>query len=462
MLEDITMKTFSLLIALCGVTFTAVAAENSADKVNLIGNGDFQKGKIGHLPDGWDLVTPNKVLAPHFELKKGANHKQTLMASGNGRLECFGYARYPVKLEANKSYRMKVKLRVEGIEDLNRHVVHSVNGTGFNDGITTLYHKQGDLIIGENRFPGPKTATDCEIRLYYRFSPKGKVFWDEVALEECEPIPPRLVKIACGWGKGDMESWSQWLDSAGRKHVDIALLTESFNNKHTAEEGEPLDGPAGALMKQKAQQWKMYVTGTFYEKRDDLVFNSAPLFDRKGKLVGIYEKGQLFDPEEHIGITPGKDYPVFATDFGKVGIITCYDSWFPETTRLLAYKGAELVVLPNAGYCMDLMPARAADNGVCIAVSSENCPAGVWDSGGALAGEKSPTPTRYVESSICGYEKDEKNRLLVVTVDLSKRFSPHWWGGPMLSAPGGRRVRQTNILPIEDEIAHEAKRWLQE
>jgi len=460
------MKPLSFVILLSIVSFTGlqhsgIAAENTVGRTNLVVDSKFEKGEIGSLPHGWEVVAPNKALAPRFELQTLEGKRKSLTASGNGRLECFGYLRYPVRLESDRAYRMYTKFRVQGFEDVNRHVIHSINGEGFNDGITTMYRKQGDSIIGENRFSGPKKPTDSEIRLYFRFSPKGKVWWEEIVLEECDPIPPRLVRIACSWGKLNMKQWAEWLDHAGRSKVDIALLTESFNDKHTAEDAEPIDGPSGTLMKDKARQWKMYVTGTFYEQRGDLVFNSAPLFDRQGGLVGIYDKGQLFDPEEHIGITPGTNYPVFKADFGKVGIITCYDSWFPETTRLLAYKGAELVLLPNAGYCMDLMPARAADNGVWIAVSSENCPPGVWDSGGAMAGEKSPSPTRYVESSISDYERDEKKKILIVTVDLSRRFSPHWWGGPMLSAPGGRRVRQTNIVPIEDEIAREAKRWLQ-
>ena len=142
-----------------------------------------------------------------------------------------------------------------------------------------------------------------------------------------------------------------------------------------------------------------------------------------------------------------------------MGVLICYDSWFPEMTRLLAYKGAELVLLPNAGYFMGLMPARAADNGVAIAVSSLNNPAGIWDSGGKMAGEKAPEPTRSSPSTLRDFEQDDQNRMLLATVDLSRHYSPAWWGGPMRSAPGGRRVRQTLIRPIEDELARAAKRW---
>ena len=359
------------------------------EKGNLITYGDFTRAEPGGLPQGWELVAPNPALAPRFSLVRNGVGKTVLQAEGNGRLECFGYLRHKVHLEAGKTYRMRAQLRFDGMEDLNHHVVHSVFAVGFNDGIFT-YRKHADRVIGEDRFPGPTTAADGEVRLQFRFSKDGKVWWDRISIQECDPIPPRLVKVAVSWGKHDMAQWSRWLDRAGEKKADIALLTEGFNGKPPADP-EPLDGPSARLMAEKAKHWKMYVSGTIYEKRGDLVYNTAMLFDRGGALAGTYEKVQLFDPEEHMGVTPGVRSPIFKTDFGNVGIMTCYDSWFPETARLLAYKGAELILLPERRYDMELMPARAADNGVCVAVSSENCPAGIWDSGGAARVRKLPT-----------------------------------------------------------------------
>jgi predicted amidohydrolase len=331
---------------------------------------------------------------------------------------------------------------------------------GFNEGILT-YRKVGEYVIGERKFLAAGEISDPEIRLYFRFSARGQVLWDCVSLQECDPVPARPVKIACSWGRGDLARWSEWLDQAGRLEVDVALLPEMFNGKPVAG-AEPLDGPSGQLLSSKARQWHMYVSGSFYEARGDLVYNTAPLYDRQGTLVGTYAKNQLYDPEEDEGATPGTGLPVYQTDFGTVGIIICYDSWFPETTRLLAYKGAELVLFPNAGYFAGLMPARAADNGVWIAVSSLNCPAGVWEPCGGMAGETEPNSTRYASSSVLRFTKDDVARMVVATVDLNRRSSPHWWGGPMRSAPAARRVRQTLIEPIEDEIAREARRWWEE
>lgn len=427
------------------------------DGCNLLTNGDFHEGSIGAMPEGWEVVCPNPSLAPSFKLAGGRDGVRCLTASGNGRREGSGYVRHRVQLEAGKTYRLTVRFRHQGLKDLNLHLVHGVFSAGFNEGIFT-YRREGELTIGDACFPGPGKAEEGEVRLYFRFSGRGKVSWEHVSLRECEPIPPRLVKVACSWGNGDMDWWRRWLDVAGKRKVDIALLPEALNGQGV-KGAEPLDGPTGQLLAEKARRWKMYVSGSFYERRGDLVLNTAPLFDRDGKLVGTYSKNQLFDPEEDEGATPGVGFPVFETDFGKVGIIICYDSWFPEPTRLLAYKSAELILFPNAGYFTGLMPARSADNGVWFVVSSLNCPAGVWDSGGACAGEMDPNPTRYVVSSIRDFQKDEQHRMITATLDLSRRYSPHWWGGPMRSAPGGRRCRQTLMEPIEEEIAREARRW---
>jgi hypothetical protein len=62
-------------------------------------------------------------------------------------------------------------------------------------------------------------------------------------------------------------------------------------------------------------------------------------------------------------------------------------------------------------------------------------------------------------TQIVAFEENEKKDMQFVTVDLSIETSPHYWGGPMQSAPGGRRVRTTGNFYLEDEIAREMRRW---
>ena len=449
--------------------------EVSHEMGNLVSNGTFASSGDGDLPKGWEAVIPNPHQAPEFQPMKGADGGSALGASGNGRETCFGYVRQRVRLEPCKTYRLRVRFRCSGLGDVNLHLLHGVfaETVAFNDGIFD-YVRSGKEVIGENRFPGPSVACDADVRLYFRYSPFGKVWWEEVSLTECEPIPCRPVKIACSWGRNSMGFWEKWLDSVGEIGTDIALLPEFFNSydkgpgssSDIPKNREPTDGPAAHLMASKAREHGMYVVGSYICQRGELIFNSAPLYGRRGELVGTYDKNQLYLPEANDGITPGVEFPVFDTDVGRVGILTCYDSWFPETFRLLAYRGAEVILFPNGGYDLELMPARAADNGVVVAASTLDAQPGIWETSGAQAGEQHANPNdewtnlnRQAHSAVLSYERDYRNRWIAATIDLSRKYSPGWHGGPMLAAPGGRRCRQTLIRPIEEEIAIEARRW---
>src|SRR2546421_2126432 len=91
---------------------------------------------------------------------------------------------------------------------------------------------------------------------------------------------------------------------------------------------------------------------------------------RDGELVGTYRKTHLPREEVEGGITPGDSYPVFDTDFGKVGLMICWDVQFPEPARALAVKGAEVILLPIWGGNEILAKARAIENHAFLISSS--------------------------------------------------------------------------------------------
>lgn len=458
------LKNPLIAAAILWASFSAVAGAVDAPAVkappsgNLVDNGDFAKGEIGQLPTGWTISAPNPALAPRYQLMKGDDGKNLLLVEGDGRKECFSILRHKVDLPSAKTYRFRVRFKFEGFDDVNRHLVHAVFAGRKNDGIFN-YRKDGAWVVGEGRFA---ISGKGDVRLYFRFAPKGKVWYSDVSLAECEPIEPRLVKLAVAQGGGDRRRWEKFLDTAGQKHCDVALMSEFFNGNHNPQKPEPMDGPSMKFMSEKAKQWKMYVTGTILLKRGDIVTNSAPLYDRDGHLMGIYDKNMSYDPELDTGTSSGDAVPVFKTDFGTVGIMICYDSWHPSVAKLLALKGAEVILFPSAAYYRQLMHARAADNGVVVAATSDGTPCGVWDGGGNQADGGSPDASRCAPSAIVAFEKDDGQKMQIVTVDLSKKPSPHYWGGPMLSAPGGRRVRATSPLHLEEEISREVRRWSDE
>ena len=89
------------------------------------------------------------------------------------------------------------------------------------------------------------------------------------------------------------------------------------------------------------------IPGSFYEKTNNEIYNTTPVINNKGELVTKCRKLYPFLPYE-VGVEAGNDVCVF--DFpgcGKVGIHICYDIWFPETSRALALKGAEVILHPS-------------------------------------------------------------------------------------------------------------------
>ena len=87
-------------------------------------------------------------------------------------------------------------------------------------------------------------------------------------------------------------------------------------------------------------------------------------------LVGKYRKVTLPRGEWTHGVAPGHEYPVFSTRFGKVGMMVCYDGFYPEVARQLSAHGAEIIAFPVWGCNPELVRARAVENQVYVASST--------------------------------------------------------------------------------------------
>lgn len=98
-----------------------------------------------------------------------------------------------------------------------------------------------------------------------------------------------------------------------------------------------------------ARTYGMYIAGCYFKPYDDGIHNVASIFSREGAIVGEYRKTHL-PPNELWWVREGNTLPVFDLDFGRVGILICYDMMFPEAAQVLSLKGAEVVLHPTAGY----------------------------------------------------------------------------------------------------------------
>ncbi len=147
---------------------------------------------------------------------------------------------------------------------------------------------------------------------------------------------------------------------------------------------ENLDGPTVRGWSEEARRLGIYIVGGFLEREGERLFNSAALVGPKG-LIGIYRKTHLWE-HEHIFFTPGNyGFPVWETPLGRLGILICFDIRFPECTRLLALKGADLICIPagwstvvnknpidHLGYTQGNYQAIAQANSSRVAILSAN------------------------------------------------------------------------------------------
>jgi N-carbamoylputrescine amidase len=132
---------------------------------------------------------------------------------------------------------------------------------------------------------------------------------------------------------------------------------------------EPLDGPSAQRLSALARRHGIVLVGGIFEKRAPGVFhNTALVFDKDGSLAGFYRKMHIPDDPaffEKFYFTPGdatfsdgrSGFSPVATSVGKLGVLVCWDQWYPEAARLMAMAGADILLYPTAiGWDPDDLP----------------------------------------------------------------------------------------------------------
>ncbi len=215
------------------------------------------------------------------------------------------------------------------------------------------------------------------ISLSFLSSPLG--FSQTVKLDKYKEQTNTKVRIASAsimpvkWNKE--KNWSQikhYVTIAAHEHkADIVVTPEGVlegyvinevNREPNADKkkelqnsffalGEPLDGPYIQKACNLASQLDIFLVLGFLEKAGTQLYNTAIMIDGEGDIVSHYRKthfaqGYEINPKCY---QPGNNYPVFDTPFGKVGFLICYDRQLPEPARIVALKGARILLLPSYG-----------------------------------------------------------------------------------------------------------------
>lgn len=160
--------------------------------------------------------------------------------------------------------------------------------------------------------------------------------------------------------------------------VDLIIFNELFLTGYSVGDdlvrlAEPQDGPSSKRIAEIARRNNVAIVYGYSERADEgTIYNSALFIDRLGYIAANYRKIHLWGEMEHSYFTPGKDWAPLVTINGvNVGVLICYDVEFPEATRILALRGADIIAVPTAIASLGninsvVVPARALENGIFV------------------------------------------------------------------------------------------------
>lgn len=253
----------------------------------------------------------------------------------------------------------------------------------------------------------------------------------QMALKSSTDNDPEVIR------KAMIEAHIPMIEEAGEKGVQVLCFQEVFTQPYFCpsqdvkwyESAEPIpDGPTTTLMQEYAKKYKMVIVVPIYE-RDDVTgvyYNTAAVIDADGSYLGKYRKTHI--PQvagfwEKFFFKPGASgWPVFETQYCKLGVYICYDRHFPEGWRALALNGAEYIVNPSATvaglseYLWKLeQPASAAANGCWIGAINRVGTEGPWDIGEFYGQSYFVNPRGQIEAE-ASRDQDE---LIIHDMDMS-------------------------------------------
>lgn len=136
--------------------------------------------------------------------------------------------------------------------------------------------------------------------------------------------------------------------------VEMVLFSELAAFGPSLAHAQPMPGPAEERFCSWAKKFGIWlVPGSIFEKVEDKVYNTAPVINPQGEVIGRYRKMFPFYPYEK-GVEPGTEFMVFdVPSVGRFGLSICYDMWMPETTRTLSAMGAEVILHPSLTNTID-------------------------------------------------------------------------------------------------------------
>ena len=363
---------------------------------------------VGLRAEDWSSASPRDEIRPDFsfDAQGGPQHTGALVIRADSREGLDGCWTRTFPIEGGKHYRFTASYRATGVAIPRRSVVAKLDwadakGHRVPTDQPAVTLSNDVIAMAETEFPAPSAradapgwtelsgtypapakATQCTVRLHLQWSANSRVEWSDISFAESAPIAPRVVRLATAHlfpkgGKTPMDNcrmYESLIAQAAAQKADLIVMGETLTyarlGKKMEQVAEPIPGPSSEYFGALAKQHNLYIVAGLVERDGHLVYNTAALIGPDGQFVGKYRKVCLPRSEIDAGVCPGHEYPVFDTRFGKLGLMVCYDGFFPEVARELTNRGAEVIAWPVWGCNPLLARARACENHVYLVSST--------------------------------------------------------------------------------------------
>ncbi|MEM9367636.1 MAG: sulfatase-like hydrolase/transferase [Planctomycetota bacterium] len=404
-----------------------------------------RRNRRGRPLIGWRSEAPREEIRPRFH----QTDADELVITADEREGLMGWWCKDFGVTPGQAYRFQADCRVDSTSNAVRQVVARVvwlNELGRNatrspgdrvrtrrEGVAKAepeFPTQRRLADGMLRFAdeylAPPDALIARVELHLRWAtPHSHVCWSNIELCPISDVAKRTVKLAAvhyrpETGITNREKCAQFeplIEAAGKEAVDLLVLPETLTYYRSGRDmvdcAEPIPGPSTNYFSQLAKKHHLHLVVGLLERGKHLVYNVAVLIGPGGELIGKYRKVSLPRGEIEAGLSPGHELPVFETSLGRVGMMICYDGFFPEVAKGLTEKGAEVIAWPVWGCNPLLAQARACENHVYLISSTYTSSRDNW-----------------LLSAVYGHDgqvianADKFGTLAIAEVDLDRRL--HW------------------------------------
>lgn len=170
--------------------------------------------------------------------------------------------------------------------------------------------------------------------------------------------------------RGNILRLAEGVADLARRGAELIVLQELHNSLYFCQVedvnnfdlAEPIPGPSTQMFGELARQYGVVIVTSLFERRaPGLYHNTAVVIERDGTIAGKYRKMHIPDDPayyEKFYFTPGDlGFKPIDTSVGRLGVMVCWDQWYPEAARLMALRGAELLIYPTAiGYALSDEP----------------------------------------------------------------------------------------------------------